>query len=163
MQQTNSLMISKLHALFKIIRSRYECLVVTHRGQHGYRASAGCGTHASRSKARRSSTRLGPGSAAGVPPSWPPSPSTCARSPQPRDRSASARRGGEPALREPGRELLPRARRRRRPQAHRGRLSEEVDRRHLHPREQQPCSRAGEWVRTEQGQSGDVAPALRGR
>lgn len=83
--------------------------------------------------------------------------------PNPRDRSPSARRGGEPALREPGRELLPRARRRRRPQAHRGRLSEEVDRRHLHPREQQPCSRAGEWVRTEQGQSGDVAPALRGR
>jgi hypothetical protein len=82
--------------------------------------------------------------------------------PNPRDRSSSARRGGEPALREPGRELLPRTRRRRRPQAHRGRLSEEVDR-HLHPREQQPCSHAGEWVRTEQGQSGDVAPVLRGR
>lgn len=54
--------------------------------------------------------------------------------PSPRGRSPSARRGGEPALREPGRELLPRARRHRRPQAHRGGLSEEVDRRHLHPR-----------------------------
>lgn len=51
-----------------------------------------------------------------------------------RGRAASACRGGEPALREPGRELLPRARRRRRPQPHRGGLGEEVDRRRLNPR-----------------------------
>jgi hypothetical protein len=54
--------------------------------------------------------------------------------PSPRGRSPSARRGGKPTLREPGRELLPRARWRRRPQAHRGGLSEKVDRRHLHQR-----------------------------
>jgi len=51
-----------------------------------------------------------------------------------RGRPASARRGGEAALREPGRELLPRARRRRCPQPHRGGLGEEVDRRRLNPR-----------------------------
>lgn len=53
--------------------------------------------------------------------------------PGPRGRAPSPRRRGEPALRQPRRQLLPRTRRRR-PQPHRGRLGEEVDRRGLHPR-----------------------------
>lgn len=51
----------------------------------------------------------------------------------PRGRAPSPLRGREPARRQPLRQLLPGARRRR-PQPHGGRLGEEVDRRALHPR-----------------------------
>ena len=51
----------------------------------------------------------------------------------PRGRAPSPRRRREPALRQPRRQLLP-STRRRRPQPHRGRLGEEVDRHVLRPR-----------------------------